>query len=717
MSSDFVQLTDAELQEMDLASLQDYASTVSTVIGQEFSTIAAAQAIQNQYDYMILTSQSTINGLGYELTANTNLMIAADVRSNLLVASNASLDSTIALYNSSIVGQNSIIESANLQISSLTLESSDIASKLVQSDIDFRSSAVYYSSLYTTFMGKDLLYQKCVADITATSTLLETAKTAERVSYANWQTSSAYTVARSSELSALYLASNAIQSSITQYKIDEIRATANLTSTQSGIVAISSLYNTSLINQQYYQSLSTQGGVLELYTAAYSTFQTATTLSNAAPTNSVVVAAATMAQQRLSLLTIAKKEIADQTTALQALVAGAITDTYETQLKCAEDAVQLEIQNVSVFQGYANSSIAAVTYFSSLYEQASKDITSSLTGVAKYSTIYESSIAGSNALMVLAAADSASIAYQQAQVDAISLAISSLTIDYTGYTSTYNGWITYSTSMNREVVAAKADLIMYSTLYESTNTAIDTMITKKTTVDTAITQNNTLIKTQSTILQAETINMLAYKTQIDASFNMEESAVFQYRETYVRQKRQEAQQFYDGCVLQEVQATSTQNGNLKIQSAGTTFTPVPININTAPINNAYSILTNISAFLNSFTTIYSNYATQISNLQNISTSIGDQRVSFTTVTSAVNAFAINPAAGQTFLNAQTDFISKQDKTVQLQGNVALTQSQINTAKTSFLTTYNQTFMSNEIIANEATISSFLIKGFNSAIIV
>jgi hypothetical protein len=715
MSAGFVQRTDAELQQMDLPSLKAYAAQVSTTIGHETSTVAAAQVVQSQYDYLILTSQSTINGISYEITTNSNLIIAADVRSNALVRSNITLDSTMALYNSTIVGQTKIINAADAQMSTLITESAGITSSLIQSDQNFASSAKYYSSLYTNFVGKDLLYQACITNITNTSTLLSNAIITQKKSYDNWQTSSAFTVAKTAELTQLYAASNAIQSSLTQYKIDEATATRNLTSTNSGIQAVSSLYATSLINQQYYQTLSTQTGVLDLYTAAYSTFQAAAVLSNASPTNTLVTTAATMAQQRLSTLSVVKDQVTAQRTQLQGLVTGAVSDTYATQLKMAQDAVQLEIKNISTFQTFANSSIAAVTYFSTLYETAARQVTSSMAAVSTFSSFYESSVTGSNVFMQKAAADSVSIASQQAQVDAISLALSSLNKEYEGYTSSYNGFMKVSTMMTAEVARAQADLITYSSLYESTNKTIAEYTVKRAEVDTKIASNATVIRTQSTILEAESINALKYRNQIDASVAMEENSVFMFRETYVRQKLQSAQQYYDACVLSQVQATSTQNGNLKTQAGSSTVTPIPININTATINNANTILNNITAFLNTFTTIYSNYTTQVTSLLDVGKSISQQSAMFSNVTAAANAFATDPNQGAAFSNVQAEYIGRQAATLQLQKNVELTQGQINTAKIAFLTTYRQTFTSVEIINNESTISSFLIKGFASAI--
>jgi hypothetical protein len=647
--------------------------------------------------------------------ANSNAIVAADVRSNQLVTSNVMLDTNIVRYTSSITGYNSIIKTADSQLSSLMIESAGIESSLLQSDINFTSSARYYSSLYTTFVGKDIVYQDCISNILTTSTLLKTAISVKTASYQNWQTSSAYTVARSAELSALYLTSNAIQSSLTQYRINEINATNNLISTNHGLECVSSLYATSLVNQQYYQSLSTQAGVLELYTAAYSTFQTATMLSNSSPGNTVVAAAATMAQQRLALLDTAKKEITSQTSALQTRVANSVTDTYATQLEAAQAAVQQEITNINTFQAYTNSSIAAVTYFSSLYETANTQVISSMNAISTYSSFYESSVVGSNMYMTRVIADTASIATQQGEVDAISQSISSLNREYDSYVSSYRDWMKYSTQMTQEVAKAQTDEIMYRRLFDSTTTAIAGFNTTLATVRQKISENDATIKTQSTILQTETINALTYQTQIDTSFINEENAAFEYRETFVRQKLQSARQYYDGCVLAQVQATSTQNGNLKTQAAGSSVTPVPININTATINNAETIVTNISAFLNSFNTIYTNYTTQLGNLQGVSTSIGQQAIKLRDVTAAANGFATNPGLSNQFYASQADFIARQNRTRELQSNVTVTQNQINSAKIAFLQTYNQTFLSGELFNNESTISSFLRQGFEAAI--
>lgn len=715
---DYTKFTDAQLLDMNLEELTAYSQTVSTSVGLQYSSIAGDQVVQSQYEYMILTSQSTINGLGYEITENDNAIIAADLRFSQLDADNKLLDSTMTSYLSSIALQDKIIAESDTAISSLILESAKIDAELLKSDQEFVSSATGYSTLYMDFMAKDILYTNCLTEISTTSFLYEAATIFENIALLNLQESTANVVARSMELSSLYLEGNDIQSTLSQYVIDETLATAALTSTNAGIIAISSLYATALVNQQYYQLVSTQTATIDAFTAAQSTLATTKMRAAANPTDTVLAAAVTMSQQRLTTLATTKSEVATKVTALQALVAGATSDSYDTTMAAAQAAVELENNNVSTFQGYADAATQEIKYYSSIFEQATNDIASSLAAVTAYSSFYNSSIAGSNALMDLVTQDTSSIAGQQAESDAISLTISSLNTQFDQHTSSLNGWISYSTLMRQELDAADAELSQQSTFFESTNKAILSFADTLQQVQSSITGNDTTIFTLSSILESETINMLGYQTDVAASFNLEELSAYQYRETYVRLRRVEAQKYYDACVLQQVQNTSTQNATLRQQAGTATFTPVAINLNTPTINLAYTNLTTITSFLDTFSNIYTNYDIQKVNLQGVSTSVGNQRTAYSTTTFFLNMSRLNPTntnIGQSFSNAQAAFIANQTTTTNLMKNVALTQSQINTAKNTFLTTYQGVFVSNDITNNESTISSFLIAGFKAAV--
>ena len=715
---DYTRFTDAELLDMNLEQLTAYSQTVSTAVGLQYSSIAGDQVVQSQYAYMILTSQSTINGLGYEITANDNAIIAADLRYSQLDADNKLLDSTMTSYLSSMVIQDKIIADSDAAISSLILESAKIDAELIKSDQEFVSSATGYSTLYMNFMAKDILYENCLSEISTTTFQYEASAIFENIALFNLQQSTANVVAKSMELSSLYLEGNQIQSSLSQYIIDETLAAAALTSTNAGIIAISSLYETAVINQRYYQMVSTQTATIDEFTEAQSKLADVKRRAEANPTDSVLVAASRMAEQTVSRIALKKTDQATKVTALQSLVAGATSDSYDTTMAAAQAAVELENNNVSTFQGYADLISKQIVYYSSIFEQATNDIASSMAAVTLYSSFYNSSIAGSNALMTLVARDTSSIAGQQAESDAIALTITSLNTQFTQYTSSYNGWISYSTLMKDEVARADAELSQQSTFYESTSISVKRFTDTLQQVQSSITGNDTTVFTLSSILESEMINMLGYQADVSASFNLEEQSAYQYRETYVRLRRVEAQKYYDACVLQQVQNTSTQNATLRQQAGAATFTPIAINLNTPTINLAYTNLTTITSFLDTFTSMYTNYDIQTVNLRGVSTSIGNQRTAYSTTRFFLNMSRLNPAnpnIGQSFSNAQAAFIANQATTNNLLNNVALTQGQINTAKNTFLRTYQSVFLSSDIMNNESTISSFLIAGFKAAV--
>jgi hypothetical protein len=387
-------------------------------------------------------------------------------------------------------------------------------------------------------------------------------------------------------------------------------------------------------------------------------------------------------------------------------------------MAAAQAAVELENNNVSTFQGYAELVGRQIVYYSSIFEQATNDIASSMAAVALYSSFYNSSIAGSNTLMARVTQDTSSIAGRQAESDAISLTISSLNIQFTQHTSSFNGWISYSSLMRDEVARADAELSRQSSFFESTSVSVKRFTDTLQQVQSSITGNDTTIFTLSSILESETINMLGFQTDVAASFNLEELSAYQYRETYVRLRRVEAQKYYDACVLQQVQNTSTQNATLRQQAGAATFTPIAINLNTPTINLAYTNLTTITSFLDTFTSMYTNYDIQTVNLRGVSTSVGNQRSAYSTTRFFLNVSRLNPtnaSVGQSFSNAQAAFIANQTTTNNLMNNVALTQGQINTAKNTFLRTYQSVFLSSDIMNNESTISSFLIAGFRAAV--
>ena len=106
----YTKRSEEQLQAMSIGELTAYSQEVSTVIGFQYSSIVADQVVQAQYDYMILTSQSTVNGLDYNITLNNSAIVAADVRYKKLQSENIEYDSTIKYYEDEIVEKSKIID-------------------------------------------------------------------------------------------------------------------------------------------------------------------------------------------------------------------------------------------------------------------------------------------------------------------------------------------------------------------------------------------------------------------------------------------------------------------------------------------------------------------------------------------------------------------------------------------------------------------------------
>ena len=109
---------------------------------------------------------------------------------------------------------------------------------------------------------------------------------------------------------------------------------------------------------------------------------------------------------------------------------------------------------------------------------------------------------------------------------------------------------------------------------------------------------------------------------------------------------------------------------------------------------------------------------QKSNLDAMSTTINNKQNEYSSFVAYSNKLKIDPTnvkLNQTVVASKTSLVNIDYTANQNLNNIELTQKQINTAKDKFLVTYQQIFVSKDIIENENIISSFLMKGFNSAV--
>ena len=709
--NNFTPISNSQLLKMRPEDLQAYSQNISAMIALEQSSITGKQLSYSTFSDRINVSQSTFNGLTYEIAANTSILQMNNMQIANLTKQDSNLREKIVAYQSSIDAQRDIMRASDSAISSLKLQESMIDSTLFGSELVFASTAKYYSSLYMTYMAKENAYQTHLQRINATSNILINAIQSEKDAQGILRASTMARRDLDSVLTALYTENNALQSSLIQYKADETLATRYYTSTNVAYTAISSIYAASLLNQNYYQSLSTQVTYMNSLAAAQSAASTATTAAAAAPSDTTLSAAVVMAKQLVTTLTNENAAATAATAKVQVLIPASQKAAYAAILNQYQNAVQLETNTVSTFDSYKTAAISSLTYYSSIYDRTIAAAPSSLALVTLYSTLYESSILGSNTAMELVKQTTSSIALKEDGIRGISFNISSLNTDYSALNSTYTGYMTISTVMKQQMDQALGGIASYSSFYTSTSAAILAISADIQTLNTNLNGTTAVLYSQSSMLMYENINLQAYTANLQESIAIQEKAMYQYRESYARQKLLSAQSYYDGLVAQanEMAATATAQAVAALGSAEFVV-PIAPNLTTPAIIVASNNLAAMKGFTKRFRTLYENYDTQLENIAALETAISMQRAALDDITQTQNDYLImaTPATEASLSSAKTAYNAAAQDTEDIQSNIAFTQQEIDTAKLIFQGEYQGIFKPDEIAGFESTIGSFLV---------
>ena len=698
MSAGFVELTKDQLNNMDLAELKAYYKQVSEAVEQQTSTINADIVIQTQYQYLISQSQSTIDSITSQQIQNSNAIITSIQATTGLVNEVSTNTANLLSYESTIRGEADKIELFSIQVSSLMLESESIQATLSKSDTAYTSTSIAYSTLYLDFAAKDSIYQQSLIDISTTSSYLVSSVIAEGYSYAVLQSSIQNYYSTSQSLSSLIIDGGNIHSTVIQYRIDEKVVQDALTSTNNGLLTLSSYYITSLLNQDFVLALSTQSGLTPAFNSATTNYNILKSGRDTAAANTALLSLSTAT---------AMKTFADSTvTSLQSQTGTSVTDSYNINMLAAQANVDAETQNVSTYTGLYNEDISQILYYSSLYEKATIDINSSIAGFNLYNTYYQSSINGSNALMKLVKDDNDKYSEQLTQFDTLSRNISSLYTDYSNYNSTYVGLVQYSTILKDVISQSTIALNMYSTLYDSTNTMISKLYGESNVILKQMVSTQVNIDTYSTLIERNTANLLVYAADLDASYAQQEQGTVKYRETIVRERHIRAQRDYDQAIIDEIQKNSTNRIS------------TPTNLNTPAISIAYTTLKTVEAHVNKYSEIYDLYNVQSTNQGlMLSTTMGYSN-SYTTLLSSQMAARIYPndtAVVERSRDRERVYREGREVMQVRENAVKLSYDDIYARKKVSDESYNTLFSPSELYANTSTISSFLIQGYSARI--
>lgn len=728
----FVPLPESQLQTMSVADLMAYSNVVSTSAGLEYSTILGNQYIQSQYATLLQLSKSTMDGLDYEIQANDATTRAATQREKYLEDESAKYICTMAKYEEDITAQEDIIGQAESTIEGLARESSTLGSTISGANSTFTASAQRYSTLYLKYVGWKNLADDNTQLIAKREVDLSNAIIEEKSSRKKLQDTTDRWHHTSGELSTLYEKRRTIDSTLTKRRVDEAEAIKNYNSTLAAISSLSTIYEAAVINQKYALSLARQTEKVNRYISLLSTFDEADILYNesipqygggadsgasrAILGDTTLWAARSMAEQRLQSAITEKNLAQDETARLQTLAGIAETDAYESILTQYESNVKSAKIKMNTLRSYKETALQSVRRFSTLYELADADVKKYSSTLTRYSSFYESSIKAASSLYGLAKEDDTVIEEAKRQSDVISHGISSLNKRYSEYISSYHGWMNVSSYWKEASDTAEESISTLSSFYTQKTTSLRRMRERVRELNGQIQNSSIHLAAQSSILKSEMINLAAYDAQLKATLNIQENAAVQYKETYCRVERMTLQNMYEGLVLGAVQAASTMTASNMALAGGNQVTATPVDLTPAPIQRSYRALTSINNFLATFANVYAVYNAQDTTITQLSTSIGYQSVSWSTLNQYSNQYyaTLDPTTRSMMAAAQVDESQKQDSVNGLLERYAANQLPIQEAKQTLSTTYATFFSPSEMQIQESTISSFIITGYRQA---
>lgn len=719
--------SEAELQTMDLNAMIQYTSTVSTSIGLETSSLNANLGIQAMYSVLSQLSQSTIDGLGTEISLNTAMIESYKKTQELLDNVSTSYISTMLKYDTTIAKQLDTINFYNSTLSSYTIEYDNTVSSVSLENSMFVSAATHYSSLYYVYLGYQYQYDSNVSSLALMDLNLSTARRLQDASEKALNESTIRWQNASGILSSLYIDRINIASTVTQFRIDETNTYLNYTSSLTALGTISSIYNSALANENYNLALSTTVKRTAEYSDALEQFQRADLLYNntipqgtTGPGDSLLFRTRKMAQERVIVCGTLKEE-ARRSKDLRLYEAGlASTNAYEAILLGYDQTILAYETVQQKYRGYKLSSLEAVAKYSSIYEKAATDIATYTGQINYYSSMYVSSMIASSTLLGYDRFDQSTLTGKIQYYNAVSWSISSLNEKYSTSLYQYNSTVFTSTFFGNIYASSLSNVIVYGQYYASTTSGINVLSNQLYGAGGLINIYNTLIFNNSSLLNSENIAIKAYNATTMKYINMQDESMYQYRESFARSKRQEYQTTYEANVFNAVQvANSATQSLIAAAPPGVTVTPIPVNLTSPLITSNYTQVNSMNNFLNSFTDIYTSFGLKDSYITRLSTSIGYEKSSWSTVDSYTRLQYFSTAKYSSLTKLITASCAKlasaQDSTTALLKTCAITQSTIDTKKVAILTKLGNFFTPANILAQNDTISSFITQSLAAVV--
>jgi hypothetical protein len=716
-------MTEEELQAMDLSTILRYSSTLSTSIRQHTSTLRKNQSIAAVYTLLKGVSQNTINFLTEEIELNTALINAYGGEEADLGALSTGYISSLSSFDLDIAMQQSLIDEINSTLSSYSGEYDSSISSIAKENEDFISAAKHYSTLYWIYQGyQDQLDAELYNHENITSNL-STAIKSKEYSYSTLTTKTKEWSDIGDNLSSLYKDRSNINSTLTQYRIDEGVAYINYMTSIADEKRTSSIYVAAVAAEKYAlavadttQSITDYNNAKELFDKADAAYQASVSQSGGGPTgpikgNSALWSARNMALQALQTAE-GKKQVSEESTS-KLMTAAEFQNVlaYQTTLEAFDSEINAYRTVKTNFQGYKASSLDAVTKFSSIYEESLRDVSTYTNHISMYSTFYESSLIGASSLLGLSEEDQTTIQREYMAYFALSGSIRMLTDQYDKYSKQYASSMAASTLFTGQYYSSLNNVSTYTIIYDSTNKTVATLSNRIYRPGGLMSVYAATKFTNSSLLNDDILAQKIYDTQMMDLTNMQDLSMYQYRETFCRTTQIDYQTAYETAVLAAVQQ------NQAAALAQGTSVP-PTNLNTPLITSNYSNITSINAFLTQFSNIYTTFNTQGATITNLSTSVGYETEAWSTTkfyTTAQYFGTPRVADVASIVKKSGEYLTlNQDITKSLLVNYSNTQAMINSQKIVILNGLSNYYTFDTIQAQHTEISSFILQSLEDA---
>ncbi len=596
---------------LSVADLETYIQRVSSIAVEEYSSIQGFNKESLAYQTLIGDTQSTIDGLGIEIFRYGNISSALYDSGQTISTNIIALDSTIYQYEKDIATADSTIYYADSTIDGLTQEDARLEKQLADSDTVFKAQAATYSSLVYTYLAKQKDYDDHIAYMSTIDWLLDSTIKADGILTPYYE----------STLSTF----NGIESEITYYKSEDTRlrgvlsvskaallkAEENRDSTIAAVKRLSSLYEVALVNVDYATALSTQTTALELQREAEEMVARAETGYNAtaqagggAKARAQRGGALTALQMAQSLLSERQAEVARQKKLVEGLggtLQKQIDTSYEDLVASIQLSIRKELENISTFKSEKEIAYKKRDEYSSLMEAALVDMRKYIDESTMYTSSYMSTLYGIDVLSSLEAQQLAEIDSDNLSISILNITLSNLSTQLWDYMSSFDGWVAASTLYETIYTSSMYQYTEYNKHVNSTTLGIAKLETEQGNLEMQITGLEIEIATQSTIEEREMVRVKQYAAVSRRHYGEMEGGGYQYKETFVREKRLQAQERYERLVTEEIQRVSSMAtaGNAQAYSA--------LNLETDTIRGAYNQFTTINTYLDAFDNLYGSY--------------------------------------------------------------------------------------------------------------